>query len=94
MSDALTDLAKDNMRGEKLYKYFLKLIEYLKVPEEEKRLELINASDEVDSISGGYFISRTRIKERLEKQLNNLQEGNKEEWAKVLRQIRYGSEMY
>ncbi|MEM4153009.1 MAG: hypothetical protein QXK80_02760 [Candidatus Pacearchaeota archaeon] len=93
MSDALTDINRDQERNEK-YEIFLEnLIKYLKNPIKINYEDLENAAKDVDSVGRGYWGSKTNIASKLEEKVKKLLNKDKEEWCKLLLQT-YGTYLY
>lgn len=84
MSDALTDISRDQERGRR-YDTFLKALKaYLKEPTPDNRGEVVRLAQETDEVVGGYFGGRTRLAEDIEKKLDLLSGGDRAAWAKFL----------
>lgn len=93
MSDALTDIARDQERNER-YRIFLEtLANYLKDPVEKNYDLLKKAAEDVDEVRGGYWSGRTKIASNLKERTENLLNKNIEEWSKLLDSV-YGTEFY
>lgn len=84
MSDALTDIARDQERGRLFDEYLESLRLYLIDPTQESKNKVLALASRTDSVSRGYFGGRTNLKEETEKRIDSLQQGNEEAWAKFL----------
>ena len=89
MSDALTDIARDQSRGEK-YRNFLELLtDYLESKDKTKDAlkKIIEAARETDSVRGGYWGGRTKLFHGLLQRINALEKGDESEWARLLAEM-------
>jgi hypothetical protein len=84
MSDALTDIAKDGTRARNHLGYLARVVEYLKNPTIANRREVESAANETDSVTRGYWSGQTDLSSGLGKRLENLGNGDKTEWARLL----------
>ena len=82
MSDALSDIARDQERGEYLDNFYKNLTDYLENPSDEKLGNLKRIAEMTDSVRGGYWGGKTNLLKNLEKRLKELGEGNKNSWAR------------
>ncbi len=84
MSDALTDIARDEQRGRLYGSYPEALKAFLTNPTDENKKEVIRMAEETDSVKGGYWGGRTSLSNDVETTISKLQEGDKTVWAKFL----------
>lgn len=84
MSDALTDIARDQYRAEEFRKYLDSLLLFLNSPSNETRKAVIEQAKLVDSIHGGYWGGSTSISRGIEKFLDGLVARDHSAWAKLL----------
>ncbi len=84
MSDALTDLARDERRARYFKEYLQKLVCYLKKPDSQERKSVQNAAEKVDSVPRGYWGEQTSLSKKLDSMLENLLKKDKEEWSRLL----------
>lgn len=84
MSDASSEMARDERRAQNYLDYLDCLIGYLqdsgKVPYEQVE----EAAKSTDSVLGGSCGGRTGLQEGLKEKVEALKQGDKEEWAKLL----------
>ena len=81
MSDALSEIARDQERSEKHEIFVLKLFEYLSMSTQEMYNSLKGSAREVDSVQRGYWYpGHTYIEERVDKTMEELQNRNPECW--------------
>ncbi len=91
MSDALTDIARDNARGEAYEKYLGALKAFLVYPTTRRKWDVVKAAEAVDIVRGGYWSrGQTTLASRLEERLTALVSGDKDAWAKLLSAIKGG----
>lgn len=84
MSDALSDIARDQARGRCYSSYLEAICVYLADPSEEKRQVVIAAASDTDTVRGGYFGSKTNFSDDVANLLEGLKNGDKPTWAKFL----------
>jgi len=89
MSDALTDLARDERRASAVNWYCIKLLEWLKakaLPEAKEAYDAVaKAAEDADSIHGGYWGSgSTHLSKDLESRLRLLAANDEREWIKLV----------
>lgn len=85
MSDALTDIARDQRRSELLRDYLLVVIDYLSDQTEEKYSKVLALSEIVDSVVGGYWSSSpTKTANGLPEKLERLKANDEGTWAGLL----------
>lgn len=88
MSDALSDIARDEERGARFELFFLKVKEYVKNPNSDTLKSAIEAAEEVDSVGRGYWGGETNLGDDIDNCLQRLVSSDmviKElEWAKLL----------
>ena len=88
MSDALTDIARDQRRGRNYYGFLTLLTDYLEKKADDKELlgQVIEAAKDTDAVGGGYWGGRTQLSVSLEERIRLLRESDRTEWAKLLAQ--------
>jgi hypothetical protein len=84
MSDALTDIARDESRGRSYTGFLNNLLEYLKSPSEELYGAVEELAKRTDRIPGGYFGGSTSLSSGLKEFIDQLREGSREAWARFL----------
>ena len=89
MSDALSDIARDEKRNYLLGKYVVKAKKFSAEPCRENLDEAIAAAHAVDSVSGGYWGGKTEIFYRIEKALNELKSKHGDRWEEFLGEISF-----
>lgn len=85
MSDALTDLARDERRLAARDSFEEGLITYLTEPNETNWSEVIDRAKWTDGIPGGYWNSQTRLSEGIEELLEKLSSADRTAWAQLLK---------
>ena len=84
MSDALSDITRDQQRGEAIDVYYELLIRYING--EALINDLHKVAQEIDDIRGSYWGSgHTTFKQHVSEQADRLKAGDKKEWAYLLR---------
>ncbi|MBM3255915.1 MAG: hypothetical protein FJZ04_00365 [Candidatus Moranbacteria bacterium] len=94
MSDALTDIARDEQRGRLWSKYLYAIEVFLEEPTNNNRRRVAELARETDSVRGGYMSGITNLQENLEETLNGLMKGNKEVWVKFLSTMRNAPDLF
>lgn len=94
MSDALTDIARDEKRARGYLDYLSKVVQYLKEPSEENLREIKAAACETDSVKRGYQSGQTNLSSKLDTRLRALKNGDETEWARLLWSIEPDAELY
>ena len=88
MSDALTDIARDQERIGFFQHYLLRIKEYVLNPNPDTSKAVIEAAKTADFIRGGYWSSEIELSENIENRLKRLVSEDKivkeTEWAKLL----------
>lgn len=84
MSDALTDINRDQTREKKVSDCLEKLCTYLEDPSKDNYETLKASAKSADSIPRGYYHGRTNLEEDLESLLSKLRNGDEIEWARFL----------
>ena len=84
MSDALTDIARDERRGGMVSLYYESLVEWLKDKTEDKATKVRQAAKNADSLSGGYFTGRTSISEQLDDRMRRLATNDEPVWIDTI----------
>ena len=88
MSDGSSDIGRDEERGILFREYLLKIKEYVLAPNQNIFKTVIEAAEEVDSVSRGYWGGRSNLKYKIENHLKGLISEDKTiketEWAKLL----------
>jgi len=87
MSDALTDISRDQRRIESFENYLLVLLDYLKNPININLKRIIQAAQEVDNIGNGYWGVKTNLSKNLKKRLKLLLAHDEKEWLVLLNSI-------
>lgn len=85
MSDALTDIARDQRRAENHEDFCFVLADYLDEPTDEKKAELADAAVRCDAVPRGYWGDRTKLAKGLDKWLSDLfRKQDRVAWANLL----------
>ncbi|MBI2635231.1 MAG: hypothetical protein HYW79_01665 [Parcubacteria group bacterium] len=88
MSDALSDIARDEERSARFGFFLDKVIEYVKNPSQDTLKIAVGAVEAVDNVGRGYFGGPTNLGNNMENHLNGLVSEDKTiketEWAKLL----------
>jgi len=84
MSDALTDIARDETRGKLISEYLDCLLTYLKKPTKKNHRQVMKSAQQADDIPRGYFGSPTNLSKQLDDELEKLKQGDKTMWARFL----------
>jgi len=84
MSDALSEIARDEERYSEMNSFYEQLVNYLEKPSREKFDALNEAAKETDFIRGGFNSGKTDISSKLEGKINELSSGDKTSWARLL----------
>lgn len=82
MSDALTDIARDDRRAREYGSYVEALLDHL-----EDKVEIgpvIEAAKRTDEVPRGYWGGRTDISTSVEERIGKLRSGDEREWARLL----------
>ncbi|MBI4993539.1 hypothetical protein HZC33_01085 [Candidatus Wolfebacteria bacterium] len=89
MSDASTEIARDQERNKLYHYYLLALKEFLSSSggRKESLKKVIEVAGAVDDVRGGYWGSKTSISSGLKKELEELLNGDKKAWAMLLVQF-------
>lgn len=93
MSDALTDIARDERRDKAIGEFVVELIGHLEKGTDIKRV--VCAAKECDSVPRGYFGGQTQIAEGVVALIDKLKANDQKAWAKVLFEFtKPGTSMY
>lgn len=84
MSDALTDIARDQERQSAQEQYQHALAAWLENPTPDLHAKMMAAAAEVDSIRRGYFTGQTDLVSRAATRAEKLKDGDEIEWARLL----------
>lgn len=94
MSDALTDLARDQRR-EVAYGNFIEyVLEFLRKPTAVNRKKVVTTAEQCDDIPRGYWGSRTNLSKQLNETLESLLSGDRKTWVRLLRTVDNGTKIY
>lgn len=85
MSDALTDIARDQERARAFEAFLEKLTEYLSSPTEAAREVVVKYAQYVDAIAGGYLSGKTNLASFVRNNLEGLVNQDRKAWARVLK---------
>ena len=86
MSDANTDIARDEERNNRIMAHLKVLKDFLAFPSPEKRMAVIEAARYLDDYAyHGYWTGPTAESKDIEERLDNLVNGDVEAWAKFLK---------
>lgn len=87
MSDGLSDVARDRVRGDAQEIYLARLADWLEDRTEARMAELKAAAEAADSVRGGYWSGRTALASRLEATTRALAAGDRTVWARLVSQL-------
>jgi hypothetical protein len=87
MSDALTDIARDERREACFDEFVVVVYEYLLHQTASNLKKVLATADNLDSVPGGYFGSRTNWLQNIERRLELLVNKDRQGWAKWLLSI-------
>lgn len=87
MSDALTDIARDQQRAEAHDVYLAALADWLEKPTRKRRAALLAAADDCDNVRRGYFSGPTQLGPTVETTADKLKAGDAVKWAALLRPL-------
>jgi len=91
MSDANTDIARDEERNKRIMAYIEVLRDYLASPAPEKRSAVIETARHLDDYKyHGYWTGPTTESSGIEERLDKLVEGDAEAWANFLKRFNEG----
>lgn len=89
MSDALSDIARDERRNQLLNEYSVKARKFSTEPIRKNLEEAIVAARAVDSVIGGYWGGKTEIFCGIKKVLNELKSKHGDQWEEFLGEISF-----
>ncbi|MDD5099120.1 MAG: hypothetical protein PHP35_02150 [Candidatus Colwellbacteria bacterium] len=84
MSDALTDLARDEERDRCISKYLEAVCYFLKDQTDDNKRIAVEAARGADEVPKGFFGGQTSLAKNIEELLEKLASGDKQAWAKFL----------
>lgn len=84
MSDALTDISRDEQRARNFARFLVALQNWLCDSSKKDYKKVVEAAKSTDAVRRGYWGGETSISVNIEERLKKLKNGNKNEWAKVL----------
>jgi len=85
MSDALSEITRDQQRANAFQAYLLSICEWSATGfSAEGRAAVKEAANDTDLIRGGYWGSSTNLMERIDKRLDALAGGDPKQWARLL----------
>src|SRR5437899_1246231 len=88
MSDAMTDIGRDQARSEAYERYLEALTDYLESPGDTKLLLLKGLAEAVDSVKRGYWGSgNTKLASSLDETLYRLESKDRLGWGRFLLQL-------
>lgn len=70
MSDALTDISRDEQRNELAQQLLIKASEWIQKPTKKLGEELISLAEKCDSVPRGYWNGQTKFKQKVENMVN------------------------
>jgi hypothetical protein len=88
MSDALTDIARDQWREEEYKEYLRFFIDYLEKPNKKKFKKLLEAAESTDSVPRGYWKGRTALADKLQSNIDLLNKRDAKAWATLMFKIK------
>ena len=99
MSDAFTDLARDQRRFDAYRKYLKCLVSHIEHSSDESYKDLKESANAVDSIKAGYWGKQTNISDSIDEQLSKIKvkdEKTIKELAEILEKtyIPYSKEIF
>ena len=84
MSDALSDLARDEQRSRGFRSYLIALKAFLQTPTAKNKVQAVQMAEATDNVRGGFWGGRTSLAKTADEVISKLQAGDKETWAKFL----------
>lgn len=87
MSDALTDIARDERRAREFGKLARAMLAYVREQTQESFNAAVSAAEDVDSVPRGYWGNRTSLAESILDALARLRAGDEKEWARWLADV-------
>ena len=84
MSDAFTDIVRDQERAGCYSRYLGAVRAFLSHPTKKNRKAAIAAASKTDGVAGGYFGGRTRIAGGVEEMLDRLKSNDRQTWVEFL----------
>lgn len=85
MSDALSEIARDQQRATAFVDYLMKLCDWAESGfASEKREAVKAAASDTDMIRGGYWGSSTNLMARIDQRLDALAAGDPKQWGRLL----------
>ena len=88
MSDAGTDIARDQERCELVELFNYRLIDFLEVPNNNTYFKLRHSAKEVDSVGKGYWSSKTNLLSKVNIGITKLSQGDVSLWDQLLTSIK------
>jgi hypothetical protein len=87
MSDALTDIARDQERARAFNAFLEKLTEYLSKPTKAAQEVVLKYAQDTDAVTGGYWTGKTNLASFVQDNLEGLVQQDKKAWAKILKMV-------
>ncbi|NCN07580.1 hypothetical protein GW933_02690 [Candidatus Falkowbacteria bacterium] len=84
MSDALTDMARDERRSRLFNDYLNSLRLFILDPTEENKVAVVKSVSTVDDVPRGFCGVRTSLARDIEDKIELLKKGDKQAWSKLL----------
>ena len=84
MSDALTDIARDERRGRVFTSFLASVLDFLKDPTEERNNLAIQIAASCDDIPRGYWGGQTNLAKKAPELLERLTRTDKSAWGWLL----------
>lgn len=82
MSDALTDIARDERRAREYGSYIEALLDLLEGNAEEE--QVVEAARRTDEVRGGYWGGGTDLSQEVRERIERLRSGDDREWGRLL----------
>lgn len=84
MSDALTDIGRDEERRRNFDEYLANVKKYLENQTAENLAKVLKTAEDTDSVRGGYWSGKTNLRKNAEASLAELLANDKKAWTKFL----------
>lgn len=85
MSDALTDISRDQQRASAYHRYLVAIIHWVESGHgAEQRTAVKEAAEATDLVRGGYWGGGTNISGRIEERLTALETGDPQQWGRLM----------
>ena len=87
MSDALTDIARDQERASAYERYLGAICDWLQDPTDDKLALIVTHAEDCDSVRRGYWTGKTNLADRARESARRPKDGDIREWSRLLTPI-------